>query len=351
MMAKAAHQDRYEFDDVDRQIVEQLKLNGRATHKQIAWNLKISAATVRYRIRQMEDARAMMVVAATDFAAFGYNILIAVGVEVQGRPAEAVARDLVALPQILSVNLVLGTKDIQILARVPEFSDLSQFLLGDIAAIKGVRSLSPATCVDIVKFDSEFGPAVGGRAAIVYRPDRLDRRILDLLGGDARLSNCRIAQTLGVAEGTIRSRLKRLQEYNYLTFTAITALSYLKKPFLIFIGVTAELGRVREVAQAIGEMDGIRSVIITFGCFDIHVVGLYGSLDEVQTVGNNAILALPGVRHVETSISVRQLKYDPRLAKITRPFVPVNDDWSGGKDDAVPAGREGAFGHGGRRTG
>jgi DNA-binding Lrp family transcriptional regulator len=159
-----------------------------------------------------------------------------------------------------------------------------------------------------------------------YQLDTFDHQILEVLAGDARLSNRKIAQALGVTEGTIRGRLKRLQEENYLRFTAITALSYLGNPLLIFIGVTAEQGRVKEVAQAIAEMNGIRSVIITLGRFNIHVVGMYSTLDEVLNIANNAILALPGVRHVETSISVKQLKYDSRLAKITRPFVPVDDD-------------------------
>jgi len=159
-----------------------------------------------------------------------------------------------------------------------------------------------------------------------YQLDEFDHQILEVLAGDARLSNRKIAQALGVTEGTIRGRLKRLQEENYLRFTAITALSYLGNPLLIFIGVTAEQARVKEVAQAIAEMDGIRSVIITLGRFNIHVVGMYGTLDEVLNIANNAILAVPGVRHVETSISVKQLKYDSRLAKITRPFIPGDDD-------------------------
>jgi DNA-binding Lrp family transcriptional regulator len=159
-----------------------------------------------------------------------------------------------------------------------------------------------------------------------YQLDAFDHQILKVLAGDARLSNRKIAQALGVTEGTIRGRLKRLQEENYLRFTAITALSYLGNPLLVFIGVTAEQGRVKEVAQAVAEMDGIRSVIITLGRFNLLVVGMYGTLQEVMDVANNAILALPGVRHVETSISVKQLKYDTRLAKITHPFVPVDDD-------------------------
>ena len=53
---------------------------------------------------------------------------------------------------------------------------------------------------------------------------------------------------------------------------------------------------------------------------------MYSELEGLLEVANNAILALPGVRHVETSISVKQLKYDSRLAKITAPFVPVDED-------------------------
>jgi Lrp/AsnC family transcriptional regulator for asnA, asnC and gidA len=158
MPANGAKSPRYEFDETDRKILDLLKANGRATNQRIARILKISAATVSARIRQMEDAKAMKVVAATDFAAFGYNILIAIGVEVQGRAAEAVAEELALLPEILSINLVTGAKDIEILLAAHEFSELRDFLLNHIAAIKGVRSLSPAIAVDIVKYDFDVAP-------------------------------------------------------------------------------------------------------------------------------------------------------------------------------------------------
>src|SRR4051812_1229583 len=143
MAANGIKSNRYDFDETDRKILELLKANGRATNQKIARVLKISAATGSARIRQMEDAKGKKIVAATDLSAFGYNILIAIGVEVQGRRAENVAEDLARLPQILSVNLVTGAKDIEILVAVHEFSELSEFLLNDIAKISGIRNLSP----------------------------------------------------------------------------------------------------------------------------------------------------------------------------------------------------------------
>ena len=41
--------------------------------------------------------------------------------------------------------------------------------------------------------------------------DPLDRRIVEKLSRDARISNRAIAAELGVTEGTIRARIKRLQ--------------------------------------------------------------------------------------------------------------------------------------------
>jgi Lrp/AsnC family leucine-responsive transcriptional regulator len=149
---------RYEFDDTDRKILAILKANGRATNQKIARLLKISAATVSTRIRQMEESKAMKVVAATDFAAFGYNILLAIGVEVQGRAAEAVAEELALLPQVLSISLVTGSKDIEMLVVALEFAELSEFLLNQVATIGGVRSLAPAIAVDIVKYDFDVAP-------------------------------------------------------------------------------------------------------------------------------------------------------------------------------------------------
>jgi Lrp/AsnC family transcriptional regulator for asnA, asnC and gidA len=158
MVSSDVRANRYEFDETDRKILDLLKANGRATNQKIARMLGISAATVSARIRQMDEAKAVKVVAATDFAAFGYTILLAIGVEVQGRSAEAVGRDLAKLPQVLSINLVTGAKDIEILLAAREFSELADFMLKEVAGIPGIRSLSPAIAVDIVKYDFDVAP-------------------------------------------------------------------------------------------------------------------------------------------------------------------------------------------------
>ena len=147
--------------------------------------------------------------------------------------------------------------------------------------------------------------------------DELDRRIVDLLTVDARVSNRQIASQLGVTEGTIRGRINRLEEGGAIRLTAVTNVAFAGSPKVVLIGIQAQHGELKALSQRIAAMPEIGCVILMLGRFDILAIGLFGALEDVVEVANNRILALPGVRHVETSIAVKTLKYDYRAAKIT----------------------------------
>ena len=143
----------YELDDIDRRIIAALKADGRATNQRIARTLKIAPATVSARIRRLESINALRVVAVTDFAALGYRVLIAVGIEVQGRPAEEVAKDLATLDEVFAVHLVTGARDIEILVALRDIEEIEAFLLRDIAKVRGIRSLTAGIAADIMKYE------------------------------------------------------------------------------------------------------------------------------------------------------------------------------------------------------
>jgi Lrp/AsnC family transcriptional regulator for asnA, asnC and gidA len=147
--------------------------------------------------------------------------------------------------------------------------------------------------------------------------DDLDHQIIELLSQDARVSNRQIAEQLGVTEGTIRGRVKRLEQENCIRFTAITNVALAGAPKVVLIGIQAVHGELRALSERIAAMPEIGCVIITLGRYDILAIGLFTALEDVVDVANNRILALPGVRHVETSIAAKTLKYDYRVAKIT----------------------------------
>ena len=154
-----------------------------------------------------------------------------------------------------------------------------------------------------------------------YRIDELDQQVIQLLSEDARLSNRKIATQLGFTEGTIRSRVKRLEDENYIRFTAVTNMSHLDTPQLAYIGIHAEQNMIKEVAAKVAEFSEINAVIILLGRFDILAIGLFEGLSAVHQIASNKILDIKGVRLVETSVVVDVIKYDNRVAKIMTPIA------------------------------
>jgi len=161
-----------------------------------------------------------------------------------------------------------------------------------------------------------------------YKIDDLDQKIITLLSGDARLSNRKIAAELGFTEGTIRSRVKRLEDENYIRFTAVTSMAHMNTPQLAQIGIHAEQHMIRQVAQEVGKISEINAVIILLGRFDILAIGLFEGLQDVHQVASNRILDIKGVRLVETTLVVDTIKYDNRIAKIMAPSKTFNTKFS-----------------------
>ena len=147
--------------------------------------------------------------------------------------------------------------------------------------------------------------------------DAVDRQLIDILARDARVSNRKIATDLGVTEGTVRGRIKRLQQERLIAFTAITSIELEDPAKLAFVGIQADIQNVQAIARQIADLATVNAVIITMGRFTILAVVLFSDLDQLHEVASNQILGIPGVHHIETSIAVKTLKYNPRIVRIT----------------------------------
>jgi len=99
----------------------------------------------------------MRVVAVSDLEAAGFGMLLAVGVEVEGRPATAVADDLAGIAEVFSVSVVIGTHDIEILIVARDLEQLDE-LLGRLARVVGVRRLLPSLAVNVLKNQARWVP-------------------------------------------------------------------------------------------------------------------------------------------------------------------------------------------------
>lgn len=147
--------------------------------------------------------------------------------------------------------------------------------------------------------------------------DDTDRGILTFLSENARISNREIAQKLGLAEGTVRARIKRLVDEKSIRFTALTAEYEIADPTLCYVGLRVDLNRLSEVARALAELPEVRFVATTLGRFDVFAIVVVGSVEGLTQLVSDRFMSIEGVRRSYTSIATKTLKYDYRWGKVT----------------------------------
>ena len=149
-----------------------------------------------------------------------------------------------------------------------------------------------------------------------HRVDELDRAIIDILSRDARVSNRQIATDLGVTEGTIRGRIRRLESERLIRFTALTNQAQSANLKLVFIGIHAERDKIYDIVDAISAMPMINCCVTLLGRFDILAVGLFRDLQHLLEEMNGHISVMPGVRNVETWVTIKTIKTNHHIVRI-----------------------------------
>ena len=146
--------------------------------------------------------------------------------------------------------------------------------------------------------------------------DEIDRAILEFLWRDARVSNREIAEALDIVEGTVRLRIKRLQQDNIIRIVPVTTTLDEATPSLAYLGIHTELSRAREVAEAVASLDAVRFVATTLGRYNILAMTAVTSGEELLDLVDQELMQIPGVRHVDTSLVAKLLKYDHRWGRV-----------------------------------
>ena len=89
--------------------------------------------------------------------------------------ASEVAAELAEFPEVFAAHLVTGRYDIDMLVALHDFDELSDLMLNKFSKVRGIRSMTPAIAVDVVKYQFDVAPIEGradGMSAPVARRSR-----------------------------------------------------------------------------------------------------------------------------------------------------------------------------------
>lgn len=130
--------------------------------------------------------------------------------------------------------------------------------------------------------------------------DALDRQLIEHLQADGRIPYAELARRVEVTEKTVRRRVSRLLDENYITIAAVTDPALLGFSSMALILVTTDGSRSPvELADELALLPETDYVTVTAGPFAVQVELLCTDARELHDVTFGKIAAVPGIRSVE----------------------------------------------------
>lgn len=130
--------------------------------------------------------------------------------------------------------------------------------------------------------------------------DDVDRTLLRMLQADGRASYAAMAAAVGLSAPSVRQRVQRLVGSGVLQVVAVTDPIALGYPVMAMVAVTTT-GDVRAVADRIAGIDHVVYLVLTSGEQDLLAEVVCRSADELLTVVNDRVRAVPGVTGTKVS--------------------------------------------------
>ena len=134
--------------------------------------------------------------------------------------------------------------------------------------------------------------------------DDLDLRIIELLQVNGRASNARVARDVGVSEGTVRRRLRRLIKDETIRVVAVPDPEKMGFNTVALIGIQADPDKIDEVAEGLAELAETQYVSLTTGSFDIFIWVALSSSEELGNFLRRKVGITPGIRRTETFVNL-----------------------------------------------
>ncbi|TDL31418.1 Lrp/AsnC family transcriptional regulator [Jeotgalibacillus sp. S-D1] len=139
--------------------------------------------------------------------------------------------------------------------------------------------------------------------------DEIDKKILELLTANGRLSYVDIGKELNLSRVAVRERVSQLTEKGIIErFTVVINSEKVGKKVSGFFEVDCEPSSLVEVAQALADNPRVASCYQMTGPSTLHMHVLVEDFTDLEQFINNELYALEGITRVESHILLRRFK-------------------------------------------
>ena len=140
------------------------------------------------------------------------------------------------------------------------------------------------------------------------QPDEMDWKIINLLS-EKYLPNIKIAKKLGVSEGMVRQRIKKLQTAGILKVKALRDPNLLKNQQLALVTVNVtKADLLDKKAKEIAALENVLSVSVLSGRYDILIEALVDSNAGLIKFLTHELSGIKDLLRTETFVILKSYK-------------------------------------------
>ncbi len=138
--------------------------------------------------------------------------------------------------------------------------------------------------------------------------DPVDCQMIQLLQKDGRISNTEIAKNMGISEATVRTRLNRLIDEEYIQIVAVSDPIKLGFDIVGNIRIHVEIKKMDKIIKELRNLKPLWFIVQTTGGTGIDTEFVVKSLDELNELIFENINKIDGIIKTETSLFLKYIK-------------------------------------------
>ncbi len=146
--------------------------------------------------------------------------------------------------------------------------------------------------------------------ANTIKTDAVDEGIMAILREDGRLSNREVARRLDVSEGTVRQRLKKLQDAGAIRIGVVTDANRIGLTVSAWVRVAVSPEHMQEALTTFSGLNEVRYVAAVAGRYNLLLVLTTTSQLELMRLVNAKVESVRGVSRVDVRVIAQTVKHD-----------------------------------------
>ncbi|AVQ99987.1 HTH-type transcriptional regulator LrpC [Oceanobacillus picturae] len=139
--------------------------------------------------------------------------------------------------------------------------------------------------------------------------DDIDKKLLEELTEDGRLSYVELAEKVGLSRVAVKDRIQNLKDKGVIEkFTVVINSEKFGKNVSAFFEVDVEPKQLQQVAQNLADNPHVASIYQMTGPSTLHMHVLVEDFQKLEVFINEELYAVTGITRVESSVILKRFK-------------------------------------------